>query len=101
GFLMAALLRMGLPMRRALVLSVTLVFVGSVAQAATIQVNAFSGNDYFDWAQVRVVDGSGIAQGLPSPLAVTSNLGRTAVLSDSVAFTGLIEGPDSDWTGNF
>ena len=76
-------------------------FVGSVAQAATIQVNALSGNDYFDWAQVRVVDGSGIAQGLPSPLTVTSNLGRTAVLSDGVAFTGLIEGPDSDWTGNF
>src|SRR5215467_1983750 len=88
-------------MRKAFFLSVALMLAGSYANAATIQVGSLAGNDFFDWGQVRVVDGSGIAQGVPSPLAVTSNLGRTAVLSDGVAFTGLIEGPDSDWTGNF
>jgi hypothetical protein len=87
--------------RKAIFLSAILVLASSLAHASTIQVNSLSGNDYFDWGQVRVVDGSGTAQGVPSPLAVTSNLGRTAVLTDGVAFTGLIEGPDSDWTGNF
>ncbi len=88
-------------MRTVLFLSVALALAGSHVDAATIQVNSLAGNDYFDWGQVRVVDGSGTAQGVPSPLTVTSNLGRAAVLDDGVAFTGLIEGPDSDWTGNF
>jgi hypothetical protein len=88
-------------MRTALFASAIVVFTASLAQAATIQVSSLSGNDYVDWGQARVVDGSGMAHGVASPLTVTSNLGRTAVLADGVAFTGLVEGPDSDWTGNF
>jgi hypothetical protein len=89
-------------MRKALCLTVSmLVLASSLAQAATIQVNSLVANDFFDWAQLRVVDSTGAVVAVPSPVTVTSNLGRTAVLSDGVAFTGLIEGPDSDWTGNF
>jgi hypothetical protein len=82
-------------------MSAVMLLAGSPSQASTVQVNSIASNDSFDWGQVRVVDGSGIAQGVPSPLTVTSDLGRTALLTDGVAFTGLIEGPDSDWTGNF
>lgn len=89
-------------MRKAICLAVPLlVLASSLAQAATIQVNALAANDFFDWAQLRVVDSTGAVVAVPSPVTVTSNLGRTAVLDDGVAFTGLIEGPDSDWTGNF
>src|SRR5437762_323692 len=90
-------------MRRALVFIVPafVLMVSTQARAATIQVTSIAAGDYFDWGQVRVVDGSGVAQGVASPIVVTSNLGRTGTLTDGVAFTGLIEGPDSDWTGNF
>jgi hypothetical protein len=72
------------------------------AAASTIQIGsaaALGANDLFDWGQVRVLDGGGNAIAQPSPRNVTSNLGRTATVSDGGSFTGLVEG--TDWFGNF
>lgn len=85
-----------------LALPIALLFMGSQAQAATIQVGsagALGANDFFDWGQVRVLDGGGNAVAQPSPENVTSNLGRTGSISDGGTFTGLVEG--TDWFGNF
>lgn len=81
---------------------VTLLCCGSYAQASTIQVvtpAALGANDFFDWGQVRVLNGSGNAVPQASPLNVTSNLSRTGSISDGGQFTGLVEG--TDWFGNF
>ena len=90
-------------MRRLSILLVpVLVMLASVAQAATIQVGsagALGANDFFDWGQVRVLDGGGNAVAQASPQNVTSNLGRTGSISDGGTFTGLVEG--TDWFGNF
>jgi len=91
-------------MRKLMFLAVPLVllFAGAQAQAATIQVGsagALGANDFFDWGQVRVLDGGGNAVAQPSPQNVTSNLGRTGSISDGGTFTGLVEG--TDWFGNF
>jgi hypothetical protein len=72
------------------------------ANATLIQVGsagALGANDFVDWGQVRVVDSVGNAVAQASPQNVTSNLGRTASISDGVSFTGHIEG--TDWFGNF
>src|SRR5262245_8769199 len=81
---------------------VVLLFAAAQAQAATIQVGsagALGANDFFDWGQVRVLDGGGNAVAQPSPQNVTSNLARTGSISDGGSFTGLVEG--TDWFGNF
>ena len=62
-------------------------------------VGALGPDDFFDWDQVRVVDGGGNAVAQPSPINVTSNLARTGSISDGGTFTGLVEG--TDWFGNF
>jgi hypothetical protein len=85
-----------------LVVPVVLMFTAAQAQAATIQVGsagALGANDFFDWGQVRVLDGGGNAVAQASPQNVTSNLGRTGSASDGGSFTGLVEG--TDWFGNF
>ena len=85
-----------------LVLPIALLFAGTPAQASTIQVGsagALGANDFFDWGQVRVLDGGGNAVAQASPDNVTSNLGRTGSISDGGSFTGLVEG--TDWFGNF
>jgi hypothetical protein len=85
-----------------LVVPVVLLFTVAQAQAATIQVGsagALGANDFFDWGQVRVLDGSGNAVAQASPRNVTSNLSRTGSISDGGQFTGLVEG--TDWFGNF
>lgn len=72
------------------------------ANATLIQVGsagALGANDFFDWGQVRVLDGAGNAVAQASPQNVTSNLSRKASISDGVSFTGHIEG--TDWFGNF
>ena len=84
------------------VVPVVLMFTAAQAQAATIQVGsagALGANDFFDWGQVRVLDGGGNAVAQPSPQNVTSNLARTGSVSDGGQFTGLVEG--TDWFGNF
>jgi hypothetical protein len=91
-------------MRRLSVLAVPifLVFAATQARAATIQIGsagALGANDFFDWGQVRVLDGSGNALAQASPTTVTSNLSRTGSISDGGQFTGLVEG--TDWFGNF
>ena len=91
-------------MRRFLMstMAMALVLAATSAQAAVIQVGtagALGANDFFDWGQVRVLDGSGNAVAQPSPQSVTSNLGRTGSIADGVSFTGLREG--TDWFGNF
>ena len=91
-------------MRKLMFLAVPLVllFTASQAQAAAIQVGsagALGANDFFDWGQVRVLDGGGNAVAQPSPENVTSNLARTGSISDGGQFTGLVEG--TDWFGNF
>ena len=91
-------------MRRLLlwVVPVVLIFTAAQAQAATIQVGsagALGANDFFDWGQVRVLDGGGNAVAQASPQNVTSNLARTGSVSDGGSFTGLVEG--TDWFGNF
>jgi hypothetical protein len=91
-------------MRKLMFLAVPLVllFAGAQAQAATIQVGsagALGANDFFDWGQVRVLDGGGNAVAQASPQNVTSNLARTGSISDGGDFTGLVEG--TDWFGNF
>jgi len=85
-----------------LVVPVALLFTAAQAQAATIQVGsagALGANDFFDWGQVRVLDGGGNAVAQASPKNVTSNLARTGSISDGGSFTGLVEG--TDWFGNF
>src|SRR4029453_13463414 len=85
-----------------LLVPVVLLFAATQAQAATIQVGsagALGANDFFDWGQVRVLDGGGNAVAQPSPQNVTSNLGRTGRHSDGRPFTGLGEG--ADLFGNF
>ena len=72
------------------------------ANATLIQVGsagALGANDFLDWGQVRVLDGGGNAVAQASPRGVTSNLARTANISDGVSFTGHIEG--TDWFGDF
>jgi PEP-CTERM motif len=87
--------------RLAMLALALLVLPGSAA-ASTIQIGsaaALGANDFFDWGQVRALDGSGNAIAQPSPATVISNLGRTASVSDGGSFTGLVEG--TDWFGNF
>jgi hypothetical protein len=91
-------------MRRLTVLAIPVALLMGVAQAhaATIQVGsagALGANDFYDWGQVRVLDGGGNAVAQPSPQNVTSNLSRTGSISDGGSFTGLVEG--TDWFGNF
>src|SRR5262245_27534916 len=91
-------------MRRLMLLAVpvVLLFTAAQAQAATIQVGsagALGANDFFDWTQVRVLDGGGNAVAQASPRNVTSNLARTGSISDGGSFTGLVEG--TDFIGNF
>jgi hypothetical protein len=74
----------------------------SAAEATTIQIGSaalLGANDFFDWGQVRVVDGTNTAVDQPSPRTVTSGLGRTATVSDGGALTAAIEG--IDWFGDF
>jgi hypothetical protein len=81
---------------------VVLMFLAAQAQATLIQVGsagALGANDFFDWSQVRVLDGSGNAVAQASPRNVTSNLARTGTISDGGNFTGLVEG--TDWFGDF
>jgi len=85
-----------------LAVPILLLFAGAQARAATIQIGsaaALGANDFFDWGQVRVLDGGGNAVAQPSPQNVTSNLARTGSISDGGKFTGLVEG--TDWFGNF
>jgi hypothetical protein len=87
---------------RLALLVLPLMMLAGPAAASTIQIGsaaALGANDFFDWGQVRVLDGGGNPVAQPSPQSVTSNLGRTASISDGVAFTGLVEG--TDWIGNF
>lgn len=91
-------------MRKVTVLlaSALLLLTATHATASTIQVGsagALGANDFYNWSQVRVLDGGGNAAAQSSPRSVTSNLSRTASISDGGAFTGLIEG--TDWFGNF
>jgi hypothetical protein len=48
---------------------------------------------------VRVLNNSGNAVAQPSPIGVTSNLGRNGSICDGGSFTGLVEG--TDFFGNF
>src|SRR5262245_34543496 len=85
-----------------LVVPVALLFTAAQAQAATIQVGsagALGANDFFDWGQVRVLDGGGNAVAQASQRNVTRQLARTGSISDGGSFTGLVEG--TDWIGNF
>ena len=78
------------------------VCAASAAEATTIQVGSaalLGANDFFDWGQLRVVDANGAAVEQPSPRTVTSNLGRSATISDGGTFTGAVEG--TDWFGDF
>ena len=87
---------------RAPVFAAALVLLAVHAQAAVTQVGsagALGADDFFDWGQVRVVDGGGNAVAQSSPIIVTSNLARTGSISDGGSFTGLVEG--TDWFGNF
>ncbi len=88
--------------KRLALIALPLVLLTRPAAASTIQIGsaaALAANDFFDWGQVRAVDGSGNPVAQPSPRSVASNLGRTASINDGGAFTGLIEG--TDWIGNF
>lgn len=88
--------------KRLSMLAFALLMFARAAAASPIQIvsaAALGANDFFDWSQVRVLDGGGNAIAEPSPQNVTSNLGRTANVSDGGSFTGLVEG--SDWFGNF
>ena len=87
--------------RRLAILALPLLMLARPATAGTIQVGlaaALGANDVFDWGTVRVLDG-GTAVAQSSPQDVGSSLGRTASISDGVAFAGLIEG--TDWFSNF
>jgi PEP-CTERM motif len=87
---------------RLAMLMLPLALMASPAAASTIQIGSaalLGANDFFDWGQVRRIDGNGNAIAQSSPLNVTSDLGRTASITDGGAFAGLIEG--SDWFGNF
>ena len=87
--------------RRLAILALPLLMLARPATAGTIQVGsaaALGANDVFDWGTVRVLDG-GNAVAQSSPRNVGSSLGRTASISDGVAFTGLVEG--TDWFGDF
>jgi len=87
---------------RLAILAFALLMLARSAAASTIQIGsaaALGANDFFDWGQVRALDGSGSAIAQPSPENVTSSLGRTASVSDSGSLTGLVEG--IDWFGNF
>ena len=89
-------------LRASLAVMALLVIANLPAQAATSQVfsaGSLGPNDFFDWGQIRVVDGGGNAVAQTSPQNVTSNLGRTGNVSNGGNFTGLIEG--TDWFGNF
>ena len=82
--------------------ALALLLLARSAAASTIQIGsaaALGANDFFDWGQVRVLDAGGNAIAQPSPQNVTSNLGRTATISDGGSFTGLVEG--GDWFSNF
>ena len=79
-----------------------LFLVSRSAAASPIQIGsaaALGANDFFDWGQVRVLDGGGNAMAQPSPQNVTSNLGRSATIDDGGSFTGFVEG--NDWFSNF
>jgi hypothetical protein len=85
-----------------LIVPVVLLFAATEVQASTIQVGsagALGANDFFDWGQVRVLDGGGNAVAQPSPRSITSNLSLTGSISDGGSFSGLVEG--TDWFGNF
>jgi len=87
---------------RLAVVALLLVMIARTAQGSTFQIGsaaALGANDFFDWDQVRAVDGGGNALALPSPRTVTSNLGRSAGISDGGSFSGLVEG--TDWFGDF
>jgi hypothetical protein len=87
---------------RLAILALALLVLPRSAAASTIQIGsaaALGANDVFDWGQVRVLDGGGNAIAQPSPQNVTSNLGRTASISEVGSFAGLVEG--TDWFGNF
>jgi len=87
---------------RLAILALALLVLPRPAAAGTIQIGsaaALGANDFFDWGQVRALDGGGNAIAQPAPQNVTSNLGRAASVSDSGSFTGLVEG--TDWFGNF
>ena len=74
----------------------------SPVHATTIQVGSaglLGANDFFDWGQLRVLDGGGTAVEQPSPQTVASNLGRSATVNDGGTFTGAVEG--TDWFGDF
>jgi len=89
-------------LRASLAVMALLVIANLPAQAATSQVfsaGSLGPNDFFDWGQIRVVDGGGNAVAQTSPQNVTSNLGRTGNVTNGGNFTGLIEG--TDWFGNF
>ena len=88
--------------RRLCILVLPLLLLAGPAAAATIQIGsaaALGANDFFDWSQARALDAGGNAVAQASPLGVTSNLARAATVSDSGAFTGLVEG--TDWFGDF
>jgi hypothetical protein len=88
--------------KRLSMFAAALLLVVRSAGASPIQIGsaaALGANDFFDWGQVRVLDGGGNAIAQPSPQNVTSSLGRTASISDGGSFTGLVEG--TDWFGNF
>ena len=92
---------MGWLMRQVVIATVAamMLFTAAPAKGSTIVWDGVGFNDYFDWGQVRVVDGGGNAVAQASPEAVTSNLGRSGSISDGGTFTGLIEG--TDWFGSF
>lgn len=82
---------------RARVLPLLLAVVATSAAALPVQVfdpAALAANDLVDWAQLPE-DGNPH----PSPLGVTSGLGRAVTVADDVGFSRLTEG--SSWIGNF
>lgn len=94
--------RMTSVLRAPAFVAVALLFLAVHAQATVNQVGspgALGADDFYDWSQIRAVDGGGNAVAQASPIIVTSNLAATGTISDGGNFTGLIEG--TDWFGNF
>ena len=82
---------------RARLLPLLLAVAATSAAALPVQVfdpAALAANDVVDWAQLPE-DGNPY----PSPLGVTSGLGRAVTVADGVGFNRLTEG--SSWIGNF